>query len=194
VIVFVSAGAATVIGAVVGAGAVVVVEVVHQVVQFIRDKRLEEDLTRGVARVWSKSLCDFDELLWRKVICPVGNGEPATWWHDVEDDPGLISVEDRKRVARVAKPGEWKEIDWAESHVRAIRGRRSQQMELGVPPSLSAHELQGAVDQIKKAALALAEFTKDDDGPKFEWRNQECLERCLARLRSDQQPEHAAVR
>jgi len=179
VILFVSSAAATVLGAAVGAAAALGAETIRQAIKFVRDRRLDEKLRIGVARVWSKSLCDFDELLWRQVICPMSECETAAWWQDVEDVPGLISVDDMKRVAAVANAEAWKQIDWAETHVRRIRGRRAEQIARGQPPELDAYDLRRAVSQIEKAALALAALAGDpeENRPKFEWRDEACLER-----------------
>jgi len=168
VILSVSAGAATVIGAVVGALAALLAELLRQVIELVRGQRLDRRISRGVAKVWSKSLCDFDELLCRYVVRQVVEGRPPTWWPPAEDVDIQIPLDDMKHVAAAASARQWKEIDWAQTHVRTLRAACVESRN-GEPPKVRARDLWDAMCQIKKATLKLAEVGAEEPG--FEWRD-----------------------
>jgi hypothetical protein len=157
---------AGIIGALAGAGSTYFIERSRQ--QFQRDvtNKVDAALMRGVARVWSKRLCDF-HLLLCEILHLVSSAERPNWWTDREDVETEMSADDMKRVAAAADSREWQQIDYALSHVHAVRALRTASMPDGA--TRHAHEMREALDQIEKAVEALAGLA-GDQRPEFLWK------------------------
>jgi len=157
--------AAAIVGALAGAGSTYFIERKRQ--QFQRDeaKRVDTALMRGVARVWSKRLCDF-HLLLCGVLHGVSSKERPSWWTDEHEVETEMSVNDMKRVAAAADSRQWTQIDFALSHVHAVRAARAASMSDG--PTGHVDEMRKALDRIE-AANSLAEIAGDKP-PTFPWK------------------------
>jgi hypothetical protein len=158
--------AAAIVGALAGAGSTYLIERKRQ--QFQRDeaKRVDTALMRGVARVWSKRLCDF-HLLLCGVLDGVSSKERPSWWTDEHEVETEMSVDDMKRVAAAADSRQWTQIDFALSHVHAVRAARAASKSDG--PTRHVDEMKKALDRIEEAANSLAEIAGDKP-PKFPWK------------------------
>jgi hypothetical protein len=158
---------AGVLGALAGAGSTFLIERSRQ--QFQRDvsKKVDDALMRGVARVWSKRLCDF-HLLLCEALQDVSSKERSRWWPDEREVETEMSADDMKRVAAVATSQQWQQIDFALSHVHVVRATRAASMPDGRVQQ-SVDEMKEALEQIEEAARSLAELANDKP-PEFPWK------------------------
>jgi hypothetical protein len=161
---------AGVVGALAGAGATYFIERSRQKFQLDVAKRVDTALMRGVARVWSKRLCDF-HLRLCEVLHDVSSAEPASWWTDEQEVETEMSVDDMKRVAAAADSRQWQQIDFALSHVHAVRAARA----MPDGPTQHADEMKEALDQIEASAKSLADLA-GDERPEFPWKQRFRLE------------------
>jgi ATPase subunit of ABC transporter with duplicated ATPase domains len=159
-----------VLGALAGGFTTFRIERSHQRFQRERDdaaeqraREGEEAVMRGVARVWSKQLGDFRQVLHRSSY-PTGE---ARWWPDEDDVPTEMSVDDMKRVAAKATNKQWQKIDFGLSHLRAVRATRARSMPNEPVLTLEqAQEVEEALREIAVAMKTLARLAKDRD-PRF---------------------------
>jgi hypothetical protein len=130
-----------------------------------REREAEARVAQGIARVWSKKLGDFYVLV--DDYSPPLAG--SVWWRDENDVDSEIDVEDMKRVAAVATTEQWKEIDYALSHVREARAARALALsrDQDALSDQNVAALGHAMEQVERAIERLADLSNDEYPP--EW-------------------------
>jgi hypothetical protein len=153
----------------------------------IKERRLDRRVRLGVARALAKTLGDFDERLSRvaKDVCHSVEDPPSNpWWEEGGEADWTIPWDDLKYVAAEAKPEQWRDIDYALTHVRAIRERRTAKK----APSEVSNELADALIQIEKGIKTLNQMTGADAVLKegqLPWREQLGVDAaCLSKLKA----------
>jgi hypothetical protein len=128
-----------------------------------REREAEARVTQGIARVWRKKLSDFYVVV--DDHSPPRAG--SVWWRDEHDVDSEIDVEDMKRVAAVATTKEWKEIDYALSHIREARAARALALsrDQGDLSDKNVRDLRDAMEQVERAIEKLADLAHDKYPP-----------------------------
>ena len=154
-----------VLGTLVGGSLTYEIERSREKRQRRREREAEARVTQGIARVWSKKLSDFYVLV--DDHSPPRAG--SVWWRDQNDVDSEIDVEDMKRVAAVATTKQWKEIDYALSHIREARAARAFALsrDQGALSDKNVLDLRRAMAQVERAIEKLADLAHDEYPP--EW-------------------------
>ena len=171
VIAAIGAGGA-VLGAIVGGLTTYTIERSREKTQRENERKAEDRVMHGIARVWSKKLGDFYVLVDDHSPPQMG----SSWWKNENDVNPEIDVEDKKRVAAAASPQQWRAIDYALTHVREARAARDNALQvasykgIGDPPPISkkdVHTLRRAMKKVEHAIEGLAQLSNDTYPPKW---------------------------
>jgi hypothetical protein len=129
-----------------------------------RERIAEQRETQGIARVWSKKLGDFYVLV--DDHSPPREG--SSWWRDEHDVDSTVDITDMKRVAAEATVEQWRDIDYALTHIREVRAARAFAIGSGQASEIDAagiDALRTALDQIERAIRRLADLSGDEYPP-----------------------------
>jgi len=129
-----------------------------------RERIAEQRETQGIARVWSKKLGDFYVLV-DDHSPPI---EGSSWWRDENDVDSMVDIADMKRVAAEATPEQWRDIDYALTHIREVRAARAFATGSAPGSEIGAEDreaLRTAMSQVEHAIRRLAELSGDDYPP-----------------------------
>lgn len=157
--------AGAVVGTLVGGLLTYGIERSRERTQRAREREADARVIQGVARVWSKALGDFYVVV-DDYSPPL---EGSVWWADENDTNSEIDVEDIKRVAAAATAEQWREIDYALTHIREARAARAlaRSRNQAVLSQGDVVVLKHTMERVSEAIKVLAQLSGDTHPPQW---------------------------